>query len=88
MRRRYRYRHQREACRSNSYLGFFIHLAVYSVVITAKMYGGLFAGEPFGFVAPMLGWGIGVFFHGFKVFVVKNHDLVRWLNEAPEDVKP
>ena len=79
------YSSQGLACFQNSYPGFFIHLFVYSLVITVQMYSGLFAGEPFRFVALMLGWGLGILFHGFNVFVVKNNNLARCLSEIPKD---
>jgi hypothetical protein len=51
-------------------MGFFSHLAVYAVVNTILIIINLTQspGE-YWFYWPLLGWGIGVFFHGMGTFV-------------------
>lgn len=51
-------------------LGFFLHLAVYALVNTGLMALNL-AQQPHRLwaLAPLLGWGIGLLFHGFGVFL-------------------
>jgi hypothetical protein len=59
-------------------IGFYIHLAVFAVVNA-----GLFAinlstaTEHLWFKWPLLGWGIGVFFHALAVFVFPKGRSVR-----------
>jgi hypothetical protein len=51
-------------------LGFFIHLSVYAVVNTGLMLLNLLhhSGKPWA-LAPLLGWGIGLSFHGLAVLL-------------------
>jgi hypothetical protein len=51
-------------------IGFFIHLTVYLVVNTGLMTFNLLhkPGVLWAF-GPLLGWGIGLLFHGFSVFL-------------------
>jgi hypothetical protein len=51
-------------------IGFLIHLAVYIVVNTGLVLFNL-AVKPavFWAIAPLLGWGIGLLFHGLAVFL-------------------
>ena len=49
--------------------GFYSHLTSYILVIFFLMYINLrFSPEHIWFYWPMLGWGIGLFFHAFSVF--------------------
>ncbi len=54
--------------RANAKLGFAIHLTVFGIITSISFIQGLFAGNPFSAVAGFMGWGIGVFWHGFAVF--------------------
>lgn len=47
---------------------FFTHLSIYILVNSFFIYLSLSNSENFWAIWPILGWGIGVFFHGFKVF--------------------
>jgi tellurite resistance protein TehA-like permease len=54
----------------NAKIGFFIHLAVYTLVNTGFVaINRSTSAEHRWFVWPLLGWGIGVFFHALAVFV-------------------
>lgn len=55
--------------RANAKLGFAIHLTVFGIITSISFIQGLFAGNPFAAVAGFMGWGIGVFWHGFAVFI-------------------
>lgn len=62
--------YQRAKKRVKAKLGFYIHLAIYMFVNTAIIVINMSAfPEYFWFIWPLLGWGIGVFFHGMEVFV-------------------
>lgn len=51
-------------------IAFFIHLGVYSLVNTALVIANLLSGSGrIWFIAPLLGWGIGLLFHGTGVFL-------------------
>ena len=51
-------------------LGFFSHLAVYIVVNAILLFINLTQSRgEYWFFWPLLGWGIGVFFHGMGTFV-------------------
>lgn len=56
--------------RVEAILGFFIHLAVYLIVNLFLILNNLFhAGEVNWSIYPLVGWGIGLAFHGLGVFV-------------------
>jgi hypothetical protein len=56
--------------RVNTKIGFYIHLAVYSAVNAILIVINLStSSEYMWFIWPLLGWGIGVIFHGLGVFV-------------------
>ena len=62
--------YQRAKKRVKAKLGFYIHLAIYMFVNTAIIVINMSTSpEYFWFIWPLLGWGIGVFFHGMEVFV-------------------
>lgn len=55
-------------------LGFFVHLGVYLLVNAGLITLNLLqmhmqAHKPFWAAGPLLGWGIGLLFHGLKVFM-------------------
>ena len=58
--------------RANAKLGFAIHLTVFGIITSISFIQGLFAGNPFAAVAGFMGWGIGLFWHGFAVFIKPN----------------
>jgi hypothetical protein len=62
--------YQRAKQRVEAKFGFYIHLAVYLVVngllLTINL---LTAPGEYWFLWPLLGWGIGLLFHGLGVFV-------------------
>ncbi len=52
-------------------IGFYTHLCVYMIVNTGLLLMNL--GSPDEYIWskwPLLGWGIGIFFHGIKVFMI------------------
>lgn len=50
--------------------GFFVHLAIYAAVMTMLAIINMIASpDTLWFQWPLMGWGIGVFFHGLGVFV-------------------
>lgn len=61
----------REAARQvERKIGFFTHLGVYLLVNTGLLTLNLLqTHKPFWAAAPLLGWGIGLLFHGLKVFM-------------------
>ena len=62
--------YQRAKKRVEAKLGFYIHLAVYLVVNAALVIIDISASPGYNWSAwPLLGWGIGLFFHGMGVFV-------------------
>ena len=58
--------------RASAKLGFAIHLTVFGIITSISFIQGLFAGNPFAVVAGFMGWGIGLFWHGFAVFIKPN----------------
>ena len=48
--------------------GFYIHAAVFTLVMTGLLIVNLAAGAPWWVQWPLLGWGIGVFGHAAAVF--------------------
>ena len=69
--------YQRAKKRVEAKLGFYIHLAVYMFVNTAVIVINISTSpEYFWFVWPLLGWGIGLFFHGMDVFVFSGRSSI------------
>jgi len=63
---------------ANAKLGFYIHLIVYALVNAGLIVINLStSAEHFWFKWPLLGWGIGVFFHGMAVFVFPKGRSIR-----------
>ena len=59
-------------------IGFFIHLAVYVVVnIFLIILNVTIAKGYFWAIWPLMGWGIGVFFHGMGVFVFSKKSSLK-----------
>ncbi len=51
-------------------IGFFMHLSVYIIVNALLILINLFSSsQHLWFQWPLLGWGIGLFFHGLNVFI-------------------
>ncbi len=62
--------YQRAKRRAEAKIGFYIHLAVYvGVNILLVVINLSTAPQYIWFIWPLLGWGIGLFFHGMSVFV-------------------
>ncbi len=62
--------YQRAKRRAEAKIGFCIHLAVYVGVNILLVVVNLSASPQYSwFIWPLLGWGIGLFFHGMSVFV-------------------
>ena len=62
-------------------IGFYVHLAVYVAVNVLLVIINLSASpEYLWFKWPLMGWGIGLFFHGMSIFVFSG----RRLREAKE----
>ncbi len=62
--------YQRAKRRAEAKIGFYIHLAVYVGVNILLVIINLSTSPRYiWFIWPLLGWGIGLFFHGMSVFV-------------------
>lgn len=68
--------YQRAKRRAEAKLGFYIHLAVYvGVNILLVIINLATSPQYIWFKWPLLGWGIGLFFHGMSVFVLSGKKL-------------
>ena len=68
--------YQRAKRRAEAKIGFYIHLAVYvGVNILLFLINLSTSPQYFWFKWPLLGWGIGLFFHGMSVFVFSGKRL-------------
>lgn len=68
--------YERAKKRVESRIGFYIHLAVYVGVNLLLVIINLASSPQYlWFKWPLLGWGIGVFFHGLSVFVFSGKRL-------------
>jgi len=62
--------YQRAKRRAEAKIGFYIHLAVYVGVNILLVIINLSTSPQYiWFIWPLLGWGIGLFFHGMSIFV-------------------
>ena len=62
----------------NTKIGFYIHLAVYIAVNAILIVINLStSSEYMWFIWPLLGWGIGVIFHGLGVFVFSGNSQFK-----------
>jgi hypothetical protein len=62
--------YQRAKRRVQAKIGFCIHLAVYvGVKVLLIIVNLLTAPRSLWFIWPLIGWGIGIFFHGMSAFV-------------------
>ena len=62
--------YQRAKKRVEAKMGFYMHLAVYiGVNILLIIINLITSPQYLWFIWPLLGWGIGVFFHGMSIFV-------------------
>jgi len=70
--------YERARRRVSAKIGFYVHLAVY-VVINLVLLGinVTTSSEYLWFKWPLMGWGIGVFFHGMSVFVFSGLEGVK-----------
>lgn len=67
--------------------GFYIHLAVYVVVMTVLLSVNLFAGQVWWVQWPLLGWGAGVVGHGLIVFGGQPDFIRQWQARKIEEIK-
>ena len=69
--------YQRAKKRAGAKLSFYIHLSVYITVITLLAIINLSTSTDYlWFKWPLIGWGIGVLFHGMGVFVFSGKSSV------------
>jgi len=62
--------YQRARKRVEAKIGFYIHLTVYIVVnIILIIINLLTSSHYLWFIWPLMGWGIGIFFHGMATFI-------------------
>lgn len=70
--------YQKAKERVEAKIGFYIHLAIYVVVnIFLVILNLTTSPHDFWFIWPLIGWGIGIFFHGLGVFVFAEGSLVK-----------
>jgi hypothetical protein len=70
--------YQRAKKRVEAKLGFYIHLAVYVAVNTLLLIINLSTStEYLWFKWPLIGWGIGVFFHALGTFVFSGGSVIK-----------
>ncbi len=64
--------------RAGAKMGWYIHLAIYTVVNLGLFLGStlMFGYRPY-HLAPLLGWGIGLAFHGVSVFLLGKGSNLR-----------
>jgi hypothetical protein len=68
--------YQRAKKRVEAKIGFYIHLAVYAGVNILLIIINLSTSPQYiWFKWPLLGWGIGLFFHGMSIFVFSGKKL-------------
>lgn len=58
-------------------IGFYIHLTVYVIINSFFVYLSIFHSYYFWATWPIFGWGIGLFFHGMRVFGTMNNSKWR-----------
>ena len=69
--------YQRAQKRAEAKVGFYVHLAIYiAVSIVLIVVNVSTANEYLWFKWPIIGWGIGVFFHALGVFVFSGKNAV------------
>ena len=69
--------YQKAKKRVKEKVGFFIHLFVYIVVNVVLIIINLSSSSPgIWFIWPLVGWGIGILFHGLGVFVFSGKSIV------------
>jgi len=70
--------YQRAKMKVEARIGFYVHLAVYVGVSTLLVIINLIASsQHLWFQWPLLGWGIGLFFHGLGVFVFSGRSPLK-----------
>ena len=87
--------YERAKRRVSAKIGFYIHLSVYVVVNLVLLAINLSTSpEYLWFKWPLMGWGIGVFFHGMSVFVfsglegVEERMIEREMEKASKRKEP
>ena len=70
--------YKKAAERAEAKIGFYTHLAVYVVVNLLLVVVNLWTSpDHYWFQWPLLGWGIGVFFHGLDVFILSGETGIK-----------
>jgi energy-coupling factor transporter transmembrane protein EcfT len=70
--------YQKAKKRVEAKIGFYFHLAVYVAVSTLLIIINLLTSSQYlWFKWPLMGWGIGVFFHGLGVFVFSGGSAIK-----------
>ncbi len=70
--------YERAKKRVEAKIGFYVHLAVYVVVNVLLTFINLSTSRQYlWFQWPLIGWGIGLFFHGLGVFVFSGRSSVK-----------
>ena len=67
--------------------GFYIHLAVFTLVMALLLVINIAPGGDWWVQWPFLGWGIGVLGHAFAVFGRAPGALARWEQSKTEELK-
>ncbi len=83
--------YQRAKKRVEAKIGFYIHLTVYVCVNILLIIINLTTSRQYlWFQWPLIGWGIGLFFHGLGVFVFSGRSSVkeRMIQKEMEKEKP
>lgn len=78
--------YQRAKRRAEAKIGFYIHLAVYMGVNVLLVIINLSTSPQYiWFIWPLLGWGIGLFFHGMSIFVFSGKKFKRIKEKMIQD---
>ncbi len=67
--------------------GFYIHLAVFALVMAVLLAIDLGTGSGWWVQWPLLGWGVGVLGHAFGVFGHSPGALARWEQKKVAEIK-
>ena len=77
--------YQKAKKRVEAKIGFYIHLGIYVAVNTLLIVINLLTSSQYlWFKWPLMGWGIGVFFHGLGVFVANGSMMERMIQKELE----
>ncbi|ACK66370.1 conserved hypothetical protein [Rippkaea orientalis PCC 8801] len=79
-------RYRRARGRVHVLKGFYIHLAIYIAVMMLLLIIDFMTGGGWWFYWPLLGWGIGLFAHGFVVFGITGFLGTKWEEKKTQDL--